>query len=77
MEASSVGWTDISSIIRDAVGVGCGKPSGRDKVLCLMKSGLQEVVVMQAERNETGTLFCSADLNDSELAFAKPAKSSL
>lgn len=33
--------------------------------------------MMQSERNEMGTLFCSADLNDSELAFGKPARSSL
>jgi len=36
MEGSSVGWLDIRSIITDTVGVGCGRPSGREKVLCLM-----------------------------------------
>ena len=35
------------------------------------------MVAIQSERKETGTLFCSADLNDSEVAFVKPAKSSL
>lgn len=34
-------------------------------------------MVIESERNETGTLLCSADLNDSELAFVRPAKTSL
>lgn len=31
------------------------------------------MVMIQLERNEMGLLLCSADLNDSDLAFGKPA----
>lgn len=35
------------------------------------------MVAIKSQRNGTGTLFCSAGLDDSELAFVKPAKGGL